>query len=127
MKLLHHQSRAQGSSLIIVLIFVVLLTGVVAVFLTRNEANIQSSRNSANGMKADVFCRGAVDTLIGQLKQEIVDGSTPITQGTTTVYLPMTSGVRQNLMPYPVNINPVNNAICTIPTVVKVSLYNQPF
>jgi hypothetical protein len=125
MKLHHLHPQSRGSSLIIVLVFAVLLAGLAVTFLSRNEATIQSARSSANGTRVDIFCQGAVNSLIANLKQEIADGSTvvtPIPGNTTKIYLPMSgSGARQNILPYPVN------GACTVMSVVKESLSGQPF
>jgi Tfp pilus assembly protein PilX len=91
-----HRPRRQSSgvALIIVLAFVVLLTGLVVAFFARSMNERQVSNSSASQSKVDIFAQGAMNTIIGDLQQEIVLGSstTSITTGTvtTTLYLPNT-------------------------------------
>ncbi len=120
MKLLPPQN---GSALVIVLAFVVLLTGLVVAFLTRTQLSIQNSNSSANSTRANLFGQGAIDQIVGDLKQEIAAGSTIITNGQAKIYLPIDSSsyARQNILPYPV----VNTGSSL--TVVKESLANVPF
>ena len=118
MKAHSQRIHQRGSSLIIVLVFAVLLAGLAVAFLSRNELNVMGSRSSANGTRAEIFCQGAIATTIGDLRQEIVDGSTAV----NGVYLPISAGgVRQNILPFPANKN------CTVSTVVKMSLNGNPF
>ena len=93
----HHfrlRSSRSGVALIIVLAFVVLLTAVIVAFFSRAMNDRGISNNSANQTKADLFAQGAANSIIGNLKQEIVlssSNSTPITAGgvTTTIYNPL--------------------------------------
>ena len=75
----------------IVLAFVVLVTGLVVAFFSRAVAERQISNSSANETKVDLTAQGAVDAIIGDLKQEIAAGSTSYT-GTdgVTIYVPTT-------------------------------------
>jgi hypothetical protein len=75
-------------ALVIVLAFVVLLSGLVMAFLSRSVSERQGSNSSASLSKVDLFAQGAVDTIIGDLKQEIVDGSTSNSTGSSTIYTP---------------------------------------
>lgn len=87
--------RRSGIALVIVLAFIVLLAGVVVSFFSRTSASRGLSNSSLNQNKADVLAQSATDIIIGDLKQEVVNGSTPQTTGTgagqTTLYLPTTS------------------------------------
>ncbi len=78
----------RGVALVIILAFVVLLTGLVVAFFSRAMSDRQVSNSSASQIKADVFARGAAAQVIGDLKQEIASGSTVTTAGTDTIYLP---------------------------------------
>jgi len=78
----------RGVALVLVLAFVVLVTGLVLAFFSRAQVSRQVSNSSANQMKADVLARGALDTIVGDLKQEIDTGSNPTTVGNTTIFTP---------------------------------------
>ena len=75
-----------------VLAFIVLLTVIVMAFFSNAMLQRQVADSSANQVRADLFALGAVDTIIGDLKQEIAAGSTStnIATGpvTTTLYYP---------------------------------------
>ena len=85
-----------GVALIIVLAFVVLLTAVVVAFFSRAMNDRGISNSSANQTKADLFAQGAANSIIGNLKQEIILNSTavPVKAGATTsgtLYVPLTA------------------------------------
>lgn len=67
--------RRRGFALVLVLSFVVLLTVVVLAFLSNALLQRTVADSSANQTRADLFAKGAIDTIVGDLKQEIVDGS----------------------------------------------------
>src|SRR5438445_9695091 len=82
-------SRERGAALIIVLAFVVLLTGVSVAYLSRTTSDRQVAHGSFNQTKADQLVASAMDNIIGDLRKEIANGSTAITQADgTTVYTP---------------------------------------
>lgn len=81
-------TRPTGIALVIVLAFVVLLTGIVVAYLSRTSADRQAAHGSFNETKADQLARSALDIIVGDLKQEIVNGSTATTVGNTTIYTP---------------------------------------
>jgi hypothetical protein len=68
-------SRKRGAALIIVLAFVVLLTGVGVAYLSRTTSDRQVAHGSFNQSKADQLVASAVDNIIGDLRQEIANGS----------------------------------------------------
>ena len=80
-----------AAALVVVLAFVVLLTALVLAFFSRAMSERVISNSSASQTKAEIFAQGAVDTIIGDLQQEIVDGSTayPTATGsvTNTIYI----------------------------------------
>ena len=78
-------------ALVIILAFLVLLSGVVLAFFARAISERQVSNSSANQTKAEILAQGALDQILGDLKQEIADGSTEATIGATTIYLPASS------------------------------------
>jgi hypothetical protein len=85
-----------GIALVIVLAFVLLLTVVVLTLLSRSLSNGLISGASVNFSKTDLYGHGAVNQVIGDLRQEIAAGSSgaantqTITSGsvTTTIYRP---------------------------------------
>jgi hypothetical protein len=66
----------RGSALVIVLFFVILLTGLTIAFLARSLTASKVSNSSANETKVNLLANSAGDIIIGDLKQEIVAGST---------------------------------------------------
>src|SRR5437667_1929756 len=82
-------SRERGAALIIVLAFVVLLTGVAVAYLSRTTSDRQVAHSSFNQASVDQLAQSAMDNIIGDLRQEIINGSTAVSQGDgTTVYTP---------------------------------------
>jgi Tfp pilus assembly protein PilX len=69
-------SRERAAALIIVLAFVVLLTGLAVAYLSRTTSDRQVAHGSFNQSSADQLAQSATDTIIGERRQEIVDGST---------------------------------------------------
>ncbi|MGB8353236.1 MAG: hypothetical protein WCD79_05060, partial [Chthoniobacteraceae bacterium] len=80
-----------GMALVIALAFIVLMTGLIVAFFSRAMSERQVSNSSANETKVELFAIGATDSIIADLKQEIVDGSgtnvVSITTGSSTVTL----------------------------------------
>ena len=90
------RQRQRGVALIIVLAFVVIITGVILAYFSRSLTNRQVSDSSANQAKVDSFAQGVTKSIIGNLRQEIAEPSlsstTTVTTGnvTTTIYTPKT-------------------------------------
>src|SRR6266550_743258 len=90
-------SRERGAALIIVLAFVVLLTGVSVAYLSRTTSDRQVAHGSFNQTKADQLVASAMDNIIGDLRKEIANGSTPTTfPNQYVVYTPTSNA---NLIP----------------------------
>src|SRR5207245_2295843 len=68
-------TRNEGAALLIVLAFVVLLTGVSVAYLSRTTSDRQVAHGSFNQSKADQLVASATDNIIGDLRQEILRGS----------------------------------------------------
>jgi hypothetical protein len=82
-------SRERGAALIIVLALVVLLAGVSIAYLSRATSDRQVADSSFNQSNVDQLAQSAMDSIIGDLRQEIANGSTATTQDDgTTVYTP---------------------------------------
>ncbi len=88
-----HKSRS-GVALVLVLAFLVLLSGLVLAFFTQATSHRQVADSNTEGVLADVVARSAMEIMIGDLKSEIADGSDAY--GTPPVYIPKTV---ENLMP----------------------------
>src|SRR2546430_6754043 len=77
-----------GAALLIVLAFVVMLTVLSVAFFSRAAVDRQVSFNSSNQAKSDLLARGALAVTVGDLKQELVAGSTISTVSGVTIYTP---------------------------------------
>ncbi|XHR27153.1 MAG: hypothetical protein ACFUZC_14500 [Chthoniobacteraceae bacterium] len=79
-----------GAALVIVLALVVLLTGLIVAFFSRVVTERQVSSISASQANVNIFAQGALDIIIGDLKQEIADGSKLVSpaSGSATIYQP---------------------------------------
>src|SRR5438132_5873502 len=67
--------REQAVALIVVLAFVVLSTFLIIAYLSRTTSDRPVASSSFNQSKADQLAASATDNIIGDLRQEIVDGS----------------------------------------------------
>ena len=88
----HSSPREQAAALIIVLAFVVLLTGLTVAYLSRATGDRTVAHSSFNQSNVDQLAQGAVDNIIGDVRQEITDGSTTTTVNVNgndlTIYTP---------------------------------------
>src|SRR5262245_43976299 len=83
------RSPERGAALIIVLAFVVLFAGVGVAYLSRTTGDRQVANSSFNQSNVDQLVQSAVDNIIGDLRQEITNGSTAVAQADgTTLYTP---------------------------------------
>ena len=64
-------SRERGAALIIVLALVVLLTGLSVAYLSRTTSDRQVAHSSFNQSSVDQLAQSAMDSIIGDLRQEI--------------------------------------------------------
>ena len=81
----------RGVALVIVLAFVVLLTGLVVAYFSRTITDRQLSNSSFNQAAADQLAHSALALIISDLRQEIVNSSSASTIGSTTIYIPNTN------------------------------------
>src|SRR5438876_6530286 len=85
-------SRERGAALIIVLAFVVLLTGLTLAYFSRTTSDRQVAQSSLNQSKVDQIAATGMNLVIGGLRQEITGPSpTP-----TPPYLPAANA---NMLP----------------------------
>lgn len=93
--------REKAVALVIVLSFVVLLTVAVVAFLSRATTERQVSGSSANSERANTLALGALDVVVGDLKDEIIASSTASSSGGYTIYSPkMSASVPVGMMPW---------------------------
>src|SRR3954462_11387344 len=85
---LRKRSSKRAAALIIALAFVVLLTGLALAYFSRTTTDRQLANSSYNDTSADLLANGALDIVIRDFKQEIVNGSNPTTVGGITIYIP---------------------------------------
>jgi len=76
---------------------VVLMTGLAVAYLSRTTSDRQVAHASFHQSKVDVLAQSAMDLVIGDLQQEIANGSTAISEPDgSTVYIPTTAA---NMVP----------------------------
>ena len=86
-------TRQRGAALLIVLAFVVLLTGVSVAYLSRTTGDRQVAHGSFYQSNVDQLAQSAMDSIIGDLRQEIANGSTAYAEADgTTLYVPRDTG-----------------------------------
>ena len=94
-----HTPREKAAALLIVLAMVVLLTGLTVAYLSRTTSDRQVAHASFHQSRVDVLAQSAMDLAIGDLRQEIANGSsptpTPYADG-STVYMPTSAA---NMVP----------------------------
>src|SRR2546430_223106 len=83
------RSSKKAAALIIVLAFVVLVTGVALAYFARTTSERQLAQSSYNNTSADLLARSALDIVVGDFKQEIANGSTRTNVSGTTIYVPI--------------------------------------
>ncbi len=64
---------SKGAALMIVLAFVVLLTGLSLAYFSRASTDRQLAHSSYNDTSADLLARTALDIVVGDFKQELLD------------------------------------------------------
>jgi Tfp pilus assembly protein PilX len=100
-----------GAALVITLAFVVLLTVVVVSYFSRTMTDRQLSNASFNVAKSDQLARSAAAVILGELKQEIVNGSVVSSGASGTTYVPSSSA----------DLIPRRSAPASIPNLIRVS------
>lgn len=117
-------SRKRGAALIIVLAFVVLLTGLGVAYLSRTTSDRQVANSSFNQSNADQLAQSAMDNIIGDLRQEVLNGSgspSP-TASPVTLFVPTSNA----------NMVPMHKPTATpgttpaIPNLIRRSVRSEP-
>jgi Tfp pilus assembly protein PilX len=109
------RSSNKAAALIIVLAFVVILTGLAVAYLSRSTTDRQLAHTSFNDTDADVLAQSALDTVIGDFKQEIKNGSTVTSVSGTNIYVPTSNA----------NMVPMRNGNPAIPNLIRRSLRSE--
>ena len=102
---LPRRSSNKAAALIIVLAFVVLLTGLAVAYLSRATTDRQLAHTSFHDTDADLLARSALDIVIGDFNQEIKNGSTVLPISGKTVFIPTS----------PANVVPMRSGNPAIP------------
>jgi len=117
--------RERGAALIIVLAMVVVFTGLAVAYLTRTTSDRQVAHSSFNQSNVDQLAQSAMDTVIGDLRQEIVNGSSPSPAPTFSangvtfnLYVPSSSS---NIMPVS-SPSPTPGTTPAIPNLIRRSI-----
>jgi hypothetical protein len=115
--------REQAAALIIVLALVVLVTGLVVAYVSRTTSDRPVAHSSFNQSKANQLAQSAMDNVIGDLRWEIKNGSTPMTLspvppgGPTTLYIPSSAA---NMVPRK------SGNVATVPNLIRRSIRSDP-
>jgi hypothetical protein len=113
-------SRERGAALIIVLAFVVLLTGLGVAYLSRTTSDRQVAQSSFHQSNVDQLAQSAMDNIIGDLRQEVTrpEASTANTLANgTTIYSPLA----------PAYMVPQRSGnIATVPNLIRRSVRSDP-
>ena len=116
---LPRRSSNKAAALIIVLAFVVLLTGLSVAYLSRSTTDRQLAHTSFHDTDADLLARSALDIVIGDFKQEIKNGSSP--PGSGNVWIPSSSA---NVVPM-YNPTPTPGTTPAIPNLIRRSVRSE--
>jgi len=84
----------RGASLVVTLVFILLLSALVILFLLQASSYRTLANSGVNDFKSTTLARSSLNLVVAGLVQEVVDGSTAVTVGTSTngtVYLPATN------------------------------------
>src|SRR5438552_6144744 len=103
-------NASKGAALMIVLALVVLLTGLSLAYFSRTTIERQVTQSSYNDTSADLLARSALDIIVGDFKQEIINTPT-ITAANVqpTRYPPIPDDI-PNLIRYSYHTAPASRA-----------------
>src|SRR5438034_9263394 len=111
-------ARERGAALIIVLAFVVLLTGVAIAYLSRTTSDRPVAHSSLHQSMADQVAASAMDLVIGELRQDIT-GPAPTP---TPPYFPLPNA---NLLPMRSGNPPIVGGVDPIPNLIRRSVWPE--
>ena len=102
----------QATALITVLALITILTIVLLTYFNVVKMDRLATRNYAQGIRAEQVARGSIDFIIGQLRSEMADGTTPLSVGNYTIFTNITS---KNIRPQ------ASGTDAAVPALVKMS------
>lgn len=126
------RQRQRGVALIIVLAFVVLLTGLTVAYFSQSTADRQIAHGSFNQSNADQIASSGVAVILGDLRQEIIDGSTAISisptpsPGPSVVYVPKQNAYMLPLRSGTPSPTPTSGAADPLPNLIRRSVAGEP-
>lgn len=122
-KVRHGRSFTESAAaLIVALSCLVLVSGIVVLFMLLSSSNRKNTASYANSIKAEELARSGAESVVNQLRQEIVEHSTPNTfSGADTLYVPEE---QRFVVP---EVVPARNAPDDTPNLVKISTPSKPF
>jgi hypothetical protein len=112
------RSSNKAAALIIVLAFVVLLTGLSLTYFSRTTSERQLAHSSYNDTDADLLARAALDIVVSNLQREIADGSS------STIFADGSTGYKPLLPAYMVPQRSGNAA--GVPNLIRRSVRSDP-
>src|SRR5438128_2815628 len=128
-------SHERAAALIIVLAFVVLLTGLVLAYFSRATSDRPVAQSSFHQSKVDQVAVSGMELIIGDLRQEIVNGSASpaptfgpaSSPGPYYLYVPTTNPTtgKLNLLPMG-NPTPTPGTTPAIPNLIRRSVRSDP-
>ncbi len=125
----HSSSHSRnGAALIIVLAFVVLLTGLAVAYFSRSISDRQIAHSSFNQSNADQLASSAVAIIVGDLRQEVANGSNnpaPTFGSGSTVSTLYTPTANANMLPMRSGKPPPTGGVDPIPNLVRRSVAND--
>lgn len=111
--------RKDGMALFIVLSLIVVITILFVLFLNTTKISRQISLSSAGQSRAQAIAQLGLETTLGDLRTEMVAGSTPTSIGNVTIYVPTTN---LTIVPQRAGVSATNTN-----NLVKRSAAGQPF
>src|SRR5438034_10497768 len=94
------EGASKGAALMIVLAFVVLLVGLALAYFSRTTTDRQLAQSSYNDTSADLLARSALDIVVADFKQEIINNSTVTAANIQPVRYPSIPSDIPNLVRY---------------------------
>jgi hypothetical protein len=121
-------SRREGAALIITLAFMILLAAILVIFFTQALSYRQQSNGSFNDFKSATIGQSALETVVGDLVQEMTNGSpaTIYNQGGTNVVYNLTSLNNTNAVPQRSGNPPLVSGADQTPNLIRISVRNDP-
>jgi hypothetical protein len=89
------KNKSAGAALLLVLALLILLSSVVLAYFVRTTSDRQLASNSSDNLVAGSLARSALNVIVGDFKQEIINGSNggaPYTLKSNSNVVPMRSG-----------------------------------